>query len=343
MDEILAVAEGLPLDEEGAAGDRALRPLAEPIDVAARGQWAEEMLSEMFPTPRLVGALACTALSVARFKPRSWLGLAGAIAGGAVLFVGLRGAELLRWLFHQELTQLREQQNQKSAFVDAVVAVLDTGRVGLPEELRLLREPGEEAEGAGAPREPVYEYVYRAPGCTPLWFRCPPTEGGDRGPSHEWEWSPDRRVWVDMDTLTVPAGEWEGNQPAQSNQTFIQRLRALRALSLRSPHRRSGARVPHAPAPLSLPRHDALPDSYDDAPPAFLCPISFAVMLDPVVSPSGVTYDRASIDAWLSRNGREPATNRRLLSGELYPNLVLRQQIEAWAAQRQPAQQDDAE
>lgn len=54
-------------------------------------------------------------------------------------------------------------------------------------------------------------------------------------------------------------------------------------------------------------------------------------MLDPVVSPSGVTYDRASIAAWLQYNDTEPATNRRLQLGDLYPNLALRAQIEAWA------------
>lgn len=340
------VAEGLPLEQEDPpAGGAAEWALAEPPGgrPMARGQWAEAMLREMFPTPTMLGALTCTALSVARVKPRSWLGLAGALAGGAALFGALRGAELLRWLFHQELAQLREQQHQKSAFINGVIAALDIGRVMVPEELTPLQAPF--PPGAHLPAGTMYEYVYRAPGCTPLWFRCPPTEGagavGLVGPSHDWEWSPDRRVWVPMDTLTVPAGEWEGQQPSASNQVFIQRLRALSALSMR-PAGRAGRRAPHAPPPLSLPPNtrDALgaeEDAYDDAPPAFLCPISFALMLDPVVSPSGVTYERASIEAWLARHRLEPATNRRLLPSELYPNLALRAQIEAWAAERQAA------
>jgi hypothetical protein len=310
MDEIVAVVEGLPLVDQEVAEGR-LDPGA-----AAREQWEDAMFREIFPTPTLEGAVACAALSLLKFKPRTVLGVVGALAGGAMLFGALRCGELARWVIRLELSQLRELQRQKVVFVDDVVAALDNGGVpSVPEELQPLR---------GQPDgDDTFKYVYRAPGCTPLWFRCSAVEGA---PAHDWQWSPDLRIWIDVDSMVVPTGEWEGQEPARSNQILINRLRTLRCLAgqlARAP--------PHAPPPLSLPDPDSLPTGDDDVPPAFLCPISYSLMLDPVVSPSGVTYDRASIAAWLQYNDTEPATNRRLQLGDLYPNLALRAQIEAWA------------
>ena len=46
---------------------------------------------------------------------------------------------------------------------------------------------------------------------TPLFFRF----------NTEWEWSPDLENWMDMDTLTVSGGKWNGRSPAESNREFI--------------------------------------------------------------------------------------------------------------------------
>ena len=58
-------------------------------------------------------------------------------------------------------------------------------------------------------------FRYQAQSCTPLWFRKPPGSGED---SLDWQWSPDLSVWIDLETMRVPAGVWEGQKPAMSNQ-----------------------------------------------------------------------------------------------------------------------------
>lgn len=322
-------------------------------------------------------------------------------------FVQARETRLQKMLFHREVVAALEASGQKQP-------------VPLPAELKPV-------EGRGD------LFVYQSPSCTPLWFRHPPAAAGamqaDDG-SFDWEWSPDLRVWIDLDTIRVPSGIWEGQEPAMSNQAcllssvpshkpllpllppspvflplgaatlsslfrtqtpkatprvsrlassplflalffhsvpdtllpvtyhaplvlasppaaatcpvshyspcwhvqpssdsppqvFLQRLKTIREIA-----GKSGTAAASCPAPLSLP-----PIPLDaDVPPEFLCPISHDVMTDPVVSPSGVTYERSCICRWLENNSFEPATNRRLRPGSLYPNLALRHQIEAWAS-----------
>jgi len=55
-----------------------------------------------------------------------------------------------------------------------------------------------------------------------------------------------------------------------------------------------------------------------------VCPITLEVMEDPVVAADGITYERAEIQRWLRYNDRSPATNVRLRSIILYPNVKLR-------------------
>ena len=64
-------------------------------------------------------------------------------------------------------------------------------------------------------------------------------------------------------------------------------------------------------------------------PPAeFNCPITFDVMVDPVVASDGHSYERTAIQAVLdSANPRSPLT-RAVLSRTLHPNVNLRQRIE---------------
>lgn len=60
------------------------------------------------------------------------------------------------------------------------------------------------------------------------------------------------------------------------------------------------------------------------------CPITFALMQDPVLAADGHTYERAAIEAWISRQQGEgqapcsPLTNLPLPSTELRPNLAAR-------------------
>uniref|UniRef100_A0A0E0M555 U-box domain-containing protein n=1 Tax=Oryza punctata TaxID=4537 RepID=A0A0E0M555_ORYPU len=71
-------------------------------------------------------------------------------------------------------------------------------------------------------------------------------------------------------------------------------------------------------------------------PPEFRCPISLDLMRDPVVGPTGITYDRAGIEAWLLAAGARktattcPVTKGDLRADDLVPNHALRRVIQAW-------------
>ena len=63
---------------------------------------------------------------------------------------------------------------------------------------------------------------------------------------------------------------------------------------------------------------------HDPTPHEFKCPISLDVMLDPVLTADGQTYEKEQIEKWLSENNQSPLTNLRLSSKRLIPNIALR-------------------
>ena len=69
--------------------------------------------------------------------------------------------------------------------------------------------------------------------------------------------------------------------------------------------------------------------------PDFLCPISQALMVDPVVAADGISYDRANIVQWwqqCDQQGRSrtfPSSNKIIETSKLFPNVALRARIEA--------------
>ncbi|XP_019163646.1 PREDICTED: E3 ubiquitin-protein ligase PUB24-like [Ipomoea nil] len=70
-----------------------------------------------------------------------------------------------------------------------------------------------------------------------------------------------------------------------------------------------------------------------EVPKYFLCPISLQIMADPVTAVTGITYDRESIQQWLSRAEEAtcPVTKQALpRDAELTPNHMLRRLIQAW-------------
>jgi len=73
-----------------------------------------------------------------------------------------------------------------------------------------------------------------------------------------------------------------------------------------------------------------------------ICPISHCIMECPVISPSGHTYDRASILEWLSRHPIDPLSLAPVVPSMLYPNRSLQneiaEQLERLAAQFTSAQ-----
>jgi len=66
--------------------------------------------------------------------------------------------------------------------------------------------------------------------------------------------------------------------------------------------------------------------------PEFLCgTISFEVMRDPVITPSGITYDRKNIEEHLQRVGHfDPITRAELTADQLIPNLAMKEVIDAF-------------
>ena len=67
-----------------------------------------------------------------------------------------------------------------------------------------------------------------------------------------------------------------------------------------------------------------------DAPSDFFCPISLALMSDPVVTCDGHTYERIAIEIWFEDRQTSPLTNAVLENKTLTPNIALRKSIEEW-------------
>lgn len=62
----------------------------------------------------------------------------------------------------------------------------------------------------------------------------------------------------------------------------------------------------------------------------FICPITQAEMVDPVICADGITYERAAIEAWFAKgHTTSPMTRQSLAHMTLIPNLALRNTIEA--------------
>nr|GMD13943.1 U-box domain-containing protein 3 [Ipomoea batatas] len=66
-------------------------------------------------------------------------------------------------------------------------------------------------------------------------------------------------------------------------------------------------------------------------PPHFRCPLSLAVMLDPVIIASGQTYERVSIQKWMDHGLTTcPRTRQKLSHSNLIPNVTVKAMIENW-------------
>jgi len=79
----------------------------------------------------------------------------------------------------------------------------------------------------------------------------------------------------------------------------------------------------------------SLPLDMDDCPSAFLCPITYEVMRDPVFCTDGHTYERSAIIAWFAKGKTtSPITNQVLPSLETFPNHNLRSQIQGFLQEK---------
>ena len=63
--------------------------------------------------------------------------------------------------------------------------------------------------------------------------------------------------------------------------------------------------------------------------PNHLCPITQAIMTDPVIGSDGITYERSAIEAWFAAgNSTSPMTRQPMTSQSLVPNYALKALIE---------------
>ncbi|GIY82388.1 STIP1 homology and U box-containing protein 1 [Caerostris darwini] len=71
--------------------------------------------------------------------------------------------------------------------------------------------------------------------------------------------------------------------------------------------------------------------------PDYLCgKISFDIMREPVITPSGITYDRKDIEEHLQRVGHfDPVTRTPLVQEQLIPNLALKEVVDAFITENE--------
>ena len=68
-----------------------------------------------------------------------------------------------------------------------------------------------------------------------------------------------------------------------------------------------------------------------DVPDAFICPITTEIMICPVMTKTGQSFDREAILEWLTHHSNTcPLTRTPLNASNLVPNHALRFRIEVW-------------
>ena len=72
-------------------------------------------------------------------------------------------------------------------------------------------------------------------------------------------------------------------------------------------------------------------------PECYVCPITNQVMVDPVSTVDGYSFERGALEAWLCTSQLSPLTGERLASTVLIPNRNLRKAIELFQAERERA------
>ena len=83
---------------------------------------------------------------------------------------------------------------------------------------------------------------------------------------------------------------------------------------------------PNAPAARAMAQEKPAPDEI----PGFICYITQEVMKDPVMTPSGRSFEREAIEDWVRKSGTDPLTRKPLRLDQLTPNRALKEAIEQW-------------
>lgn len=71
--------------------------------------------------------------------------------------------------------------------------------------------------------------------------------------------------------------------------------------------------------------------------PDYLCgKISFEILQDPVITPSGITYERKDIEEHLQRVGHfDPVTRVKLNVDQLIPNFSMKEVVDTFVAENE--------
>ena len=81
---------------------------------------------------------------------------------------------------------------------------------------------------------------------------------------------------------------------------------------------------PPLPLPPPPPPPPQKPESVEEELEELCCPITFVLMLDPVIAADGQTYERAAIEHWLQSHGTSPLSGQRLEHMRLTANHLVR-------------------
>lgn len=66
----------------------------------------------------------------------------------------------------------------------------------------------------------------------------------------------------------------------------------------------------------------------EEAPEELIDPLTYELFKDPVITPSGITYEKAIILEHLNKNGQfDPLTRNSLHPNDLYPNLAIKNSV----------------
>lgn len=61
-----------------------------------------------------------------------------------------------------------------------------------------------------------------------------------------------------------------------------------------------------------------------------ICPISLSIFEEPVICPSGITYEKKNLYDWFKKQKVDPCSNKEITEEKLYPNYALKNVIEAF-------------
>jgi Mg-chelatase subunit ChlD len=78
-------------------------------------------------------------------------------------------------------------------------------------------------------------------------------------------------------------------------------------------------------------------------PDSFICPITNAIMRNPVIDPDGNSYEKDAILEWVLARHSSPITRNMLLPSQLFPNRALREMIEQFIYENPDVVEDTAQ